>query len=50
MKVERRSKIEWGINSSNSVNPFVVGKNEYLPIPIREINLGRGQLKQNPGW
>lgn len=43
-------EINWGINSANSVNPFTVGKNEYLPIPIYEINLGRGTYKQNPGW
>jgi hypothetical protein len=42
--------IEWGINSANTINPFEVGKNEYLPIPLREINLGRGTLEQNPGW
>jgi hypothetical protein len=29
---------------------FKVGKNEYLPIPLTEINLSRGSLKQNPGW
>lgn len=29
---------------------FVKGKNEYLPIPLSEINLSRGSLKQNPGW
>lgn len=43
-------EIEWGINSANSVNPFSVGKNEYFPLPIYEINLGRGLYKQNPGW
>lgn len=42
--------IEWGIDENNSVNPFVVGKNEYLPIPLREIDLSRGELVQNPGW
>ncbi len=29
---------------------FKIGKNEYLPIPLSEINLSRGSLKQNPGW
>lgn len=29
---------------------FQKGKNEYLPIPLFEINLARGSLKQNPGW
>ncbi|MCK4745723.1 MAG: RagB/SusD family nutrient uptake outer membrane protein, partial [Bacteroidales bacterium] len=43
-------ELEWGINEANSVNPFVVGKNEFLPIPIREINLSQGVLKQNSGW
>lgn len=43
-------EIEWGINATNSVNPFVVGKHEYLPIPLREINLSQGELEQNPGW
>ncbi len=42
--------LEWGINKDNSINPFVVGKHEYLPIPIREINLSNGALIQNPGW
>jgi len=43
---------QWGINwydiYGNSA--FKVGKNEYLPIPIDEINRNGGQLKQNPGW
>ncbi|MCF8225494.1 MAG: RagB/SusD family nutrient uptake outer membrane protein [Bacteroidales bacterium] len=29
---------------------FQKGKNEYLPIPLYEINLARETLKQNPGW
>jgi hypothetical protein len=29
---------------------FVKGKHEFLPIPIREINLNQGSLRQNPGW
>jgi hypothetical protein len=29
---------------------FQKGKNEYLPIPLYEIDLSRGSLKQNPGW
>lgn len=44
------SEIEWGINSENSVNPFVTGKNEFLPIPLYDINLGFGNIEQNPGW
>ena len=43
-------ELKWGINSTKSINPFVVGKNEFLPIPITEINLMQGALKQNPGW
>lgn len=29
---------------------FVIGKSEYLPIPLREIDAYGGGLKQNPGW
>ena len=29
---------------------FQKGKHEFLPIPIREINLNQGSLRQNPGW
>ncbi len=29
---------------------FTTGKNEFLPIPVTEINLNQGLLKQNPGW
>lgn len=29
---------------------FIVGKNEYWPIPINEINIMNGMLKQNEGW
>jgi hypothetical protein len=43
-------EIQWGIDSENSVNPFVKGKNEYLPIPLAEIDLHEGELEQNPGW
>ncbi len=43
-------QIEWGIDAMNSVNPFQVDKNEYLPIPIREIDLSHGELVQNKGW
>ncbi len=44
------SKIEWGIDAANSVNPFVQGKNEFFPIPVTEINVNGGRLEQNPGW
>jgi len=29
---------------------FVIGKSEYLPIPLREIDAYGGSLQQNPGW
>jgi starch-binding outer membrane protein, SusD/RagB family len=29
---------------------FVIGKHEFMPIPLYEINLSEGQLIQNPGW
>lgn len=51
---------EWGINMqqilSRQTGPdgtgsfFVTGKHEFLPIPLREINLSEGNLQQNPGW
>lgn len=43
---------QWNINwyTIFGNNSFVVGKNEYLPIPIDEINKNKGLLKQNPGW
>ena len=40
--------IKWYDIYGNS--SFTVGKNEYLPIPLEEINKNQGQLKQNPGW
>lgn len=42
----------WGINWDEILGPgiFRVGKNEYLPIPIGEIDVNNGALKQNPGW
>jgi hypothetical protein len=40
--------INWTVIFSN--NAFIKGKNEYLPIPIVEINKNKGLLKQNPGW
>ncbi len=44
------SAIDWGINSDNSEIPFIKGKHEFLPIPLREIDLNGGELEQNPGW
>jgi len=52
---------EWGIDwvsiykdqssaTGTGIDYFKVGKNEYLPIPFSEIDLNKGQLKQNPGW
>jgi len=32
------------------VSGYVAGKNEYLPIPIKEITHSEGLLEQNPGW
>jgi hypothetical protein len=29
---------------------FIVGRNEFLPIPQGEIDINNGELKQNPGW
>ncbi len=42
--------IDWGINASNSIIPFVEGKNEFMPIPLEEIDINGGKLEQNPGW
>ncbi len=44
------NEIEWGIDAANSVNPFIRGKHEFLPIPLKEIDLSEGKLEQNPGW
>jgi hypothetical protein len=44
------NEIQWGLDASNSVKPFRTRKNEFLPIPIKEIDLNNGTLKQNPGW
>lgn len=44
------NEIDWGINAMNSINPFVEGKHEFLPIPLKEIDLSGGNLEQNPGW
>jgi hypothetical protein len=42
----------WGVNwyALLGNSSFIKNKNEYLPIPIEEINLNNGALKQNPGW
>lgn len=32
------------------ITNFVPGRSEFLPIPISEINVMEGMLKQNPGW
>jgi hypothetical protein len=44
------TEIEWGIDGANSIIPFIVGKHEFLPIPLKEIDLSGGKLEQNPGW
>jgi len=43
---------QWNIDWFNIFDGdvFQVGKNEFLPIPLTEINVNRGFLKQNPGW
>jgi starch-binding outer membrane protein, SusD/RagB family len=50
---------DWGIDfdaiyqdqcSPTGTSAFVVGKNEYLPIPFTEIDINHGKLKQNPNW
>ncbi len=43
-------EIDWGIDAMNSVNPFIEGKHEFLPIPLNEIDLSNGLLEQNKGW
>ncbi len=42
----------WGIDWDALLGPgvFKVGKHEYYPIPISEIDVNSGELKQNPGW
>jgi hypothetical protein len=42
----------WGINWDEILGPgiFQVGKNEYFPLPLSEIDVNNGALKQNPGW
>ncbi len=44
------NELQWGLNPENSVIPFQENKHEYLPIPLNEIDLSEGELKQNPGW
>ncbi|RYF41755.1 MAG: RagB/SusD family nutrient uptake outer membrane protein, partial [Cytophagaceae bacterium] len=33
-----------------STATFTAGRDEYLPIPLTQINLSRGLYKQNNGW
>lgn len=42
----------WGIEWDQLLGPgiFQVGRHEYYPIPLREIDINNGALKQNPGW
>ncbi len=42
----------WGIDWDEILGEgiFQVGKHEYLPIPIGEIDVNNGELEQNPGW
>lgn len=43
---------QWGIDWVEIYGDerFIVGKNEFFPIPISEINVNGGLLEQNPGW
>jgi hypothetical protein len=38
------------VNIEVMIPNYQKGKNEYLPIPLSEINLMGGKLKQNPNW
>jgi len=42
----------WGIDWQEIYkgDVFQVGKNEFLPLPITEVNVNRSLLEQNPGW
>jgi hypothetical protein len=42
----------WGINWDDLLGPgiFQIGKHEYYPLPLSEIDVNNGALKQNPGW
>jgi len=43
--------IKWlGTNPVLQGHTFTAGKNELFPIPLNEINLESGALKQNPGY
>jgi len=45
---DQQWNIDWSTIFGNNI--FIKDKNEYLPIPIVEINKNNGLLKQNPGW
>jgi len=47
---DMQQKLSRQIGPSGTGSFFVKGKHEFLPIPIREINLSEGKLIQNPGW
>lgn len=36
--------------NATQIPGFRVGKNEFFPMPLFEINYNKGSLKQNPGW
>ncbi len=42
----------WNINWDELLGPgvFQEGRHEYLPLPVAEIDVNNGTLKQNPGW
>lgn len=43
---------DWNINwdALLGANNFKKGKHEFLPIPLNDIDINNGALKQNPGW
>ncbi len=43
-------EIDWGIDATNSINPFVQGKHEFFPFPVTEIDVHHGKLVQNPSY
>ncbi|HEY1645776.1 MAG TPA: RagB/SusD family nutrient uptake outer membrane protein, partial [Candidatus Saccharimonadales bacterium] len=51
INAHKTQDIIWlGTNPVLAGGSFTAGKNELYPIPLNEINLESGQLKQNPGY
>lgn len=42
--------LDWGIDGVVPEYPFIQGKHEFLPIPVKELDLHSPNLEQNPGW